>query len=159
MAVLAYGYYIGYRGRPVKVDLGYGKEVVMVLGEEQIHITKDGKVFLEDVKTGKTVKQIAVKDIPNLKSKLSAWGFQLKPIVVAGASYGTGGEGTLEVGAGVSFFRFYKMQLDAFITTHPAVYVGTSYNITENTGVGLAVGKSLKDFNDTRIIIYGRVNF
>jgi len=159
LAVLAYGYYIGYKNRPINIDLGYGKEVIMVLGEEQIHITKNGQVFLENVKTGKVVKQIAVKDIPNLKSKLSAWGFQLKPILVGGYSIGTSGEATGEVGVGISFFRYWKMQAEAFITSHPAIYVGTSYNITENSGVGLAIGKSLKDFNDTRIIIYGRINF
>jgi uncharacterized membrane protein len=158
--ILGYGYYAGWQHRPVKVELGYNKEVIMVLdGGQQLHIDKKGNVFLEDTKTGKIIKQISVKDIPNLKDKLAPYGFQLKPFIMAGASYGTGGEGGMEVGAGVSFFRAWKMELDAFITTHPAIYVGASYMITDNAGVGIGVGQSLKDMDDQRIIIYGKMKF
>jgi len=158
--VFVWGYNQGNLHLPVKIDLGYGKEVYMVLNNnEQLHITKKGEVFLEETKTGKIIKQILVKDVPNLKNLLKPYGFILRPIAVFGASSGKNGDFNGEVGLGISFFKFYRFTLDTFITTFPAIYAGGSYDITENFGVGLAVGQSLKDISDQRIIIYGRFRF
>lgn len=159
LMILGFGYYKGWQNRPVKIDIGYGKEVVIVLNGEELYIDKQGSVFVRDSKTRKILKQITVKDIPNLKAKLSPYGFHLKPVIVAGISAGSIDKSGIEVGAGISFFRFWKMQMEAFITSHPAMYLGSSYSITDNSGVGIGLGKSLSDTNDTRIIIYGRINF
>jgi len=158
-SIWGYGYWRGLQNVPVNVEVAHGKEVIMVLNGEQLHIDKEGNVFLEDTKTGKIIKQIKVKDISNLKGQLSAFGLQLKPFVMAGGSVGTDTSMGLEVGAGVSFFRAWKVELDAFITTHPAIYVGASYVITDSSGVGIAVGKSLNDLDDTRIILYYKWKF
>jgi len=158
--IMGFGYYKGWQNRPIKVDVAYGKEVIMILLDgQQLHIDKKGNVFLEDTKTGKVIKQISVKDIANLRAQLAPYGFQLKPFVVAGGSIGNGGSAGGEIGAGVSFFRMWKIELDAFITSHPAIYVGASYQITDNAGIGIGVGQSLKDSNDQRIIIYGKWKF
>jgi len=162
LTIFGFGYYKNWQNTPIKIDLGYGKEAVIDLGNgEYMHITKDGEVHIQnspDPKSTNILRTISIKDIPNLKAKLAPIGLQFKPIIVAGMSAGANGGGT-EVGAGISFFRFYKMQAEAFITTHPAIYLGTSYSITDNAGIGIAIGKSLSDTNDTRIMIYGRVNF
>lgn len=158
--ILGFGYYSGWQNRPVKIDVGYNKEVIIEINADKdyLHIDKQGNVFVKD-KTGKILKQISVKDIPNLKKMLAPYGFQLKPFIMCGASYGTGGNGGLEAGVGVSFFRAWKMELDTFITTHPAIYVGASYMITDSSGIGIAVGKSLKDFDDTRAMVYYKWKF
>lgn len=162
--VFAYGWYQGKQGKAVKVDLGYGKEAYIRLNGDFLHITKDGHVYLED-KDGNVKKQISVKDIPGLKAKLAPLGLHFKPIAVVGGSMGTGGDAGLEVGGGFSFARFWKWSLDAFVTTYPAVYVGTSYKLEgiglKNSSIGIGVGKGFRDFKegDVRAIIYFKMEF
>lgn len=157
-----YGYNKGWQGKPIQVDITRGEEVYIKLNGEFLHIDKDGFVYIED-KKGNKLKQISVKDIPNLRKALSPIGLQLVPIGVIGASVGTSGVGA-EGGVGVSFFRFWKGRLDAFITSYPAVYLGTSYKLDgiglKNSAIGIGLGKGFKDFEeDTRTIIYFRVRF
>jgi len=160
--IFAFGFWKGNQETPVKIDLGEGKECHIKLDGHYLHIAKDGSVTVED-KDGKILKRISVKDIPELSKKLKPYGFQLKPILVAGCSMGTNGTAGGEIGAGVSFFKFFKAELDAFVTTHPAAYLGASYSLEdmglENTSVGVAVGKSLSDFDDTRVMVYGKIKF
>jgi len=152
-----YGYVKGQSGRPVEFDIGRYEEAVIKLNGEQLHIYKNGEVWIEDFKTKEKIKQILVKDIPLLKSKLAPIKLKLSPIIVAG--YGVSDKGTsqAEVGIGVSFLEYWKMSLEAFLTQVGA-YVGTSYRITDNTSAGIALGKGYKDF-DTRILLYGRIKF
>ena len=86
---------------------------------------------------------------------MSPVGFQLQPIFVGGIGIGDKGVKE-EIGAGVSVLRYWKMQLEAFLTNR-GVYAGTSYSVTDNAGIGLAGGMGYK--GDQRIIFYGRFNF
>ncbi|KKL70546.1 hypothetical protein LCGC14_2103780, partial [marine sediment metagenome] len=154
ITIWGFGYYRGLQTKPIKMDIGYGKEVTLKLDKNFLHIGKDGIVRLVD-KNKKVIKVISVKDIPELRRKLSPYGFQLKPIGIAGASIGRHGDTAIEAGAGVSVFRVYKAELDAFLTGVGA-YVGTSYKITDNAGIGLGIGKGYKRFDD-RVIVYGKI--
>ena len=153
--IFAYGWYNGVQGKPIKVDIGYGKEAMIKLDGHFLHIAKDGSVYVED-KDGNRLKQISVRDIPSLKRKLAPIGFQLQPIIVAGYGISDFGRSGIEVGAGVSFLRYWKGRLEAFITQR-GIYAGTSYKITDNSGIGLGVGKGFK--GDNRAIIYFRTKF
>ena len=158
--VLVYGYNTGYQNRPVSVNLGYGKEAIINLGNgEYMHITKEGEVHIQptaDPKDPTILRSIKIKDIPNLAKILSPIGLQFRPIIVVGYGVGTGGDNGLEVGAGVSFFRYWKMRLDAF-ATQKGVYLGTSYQITDSAGIGIGAGVGYK--GDTRVIVYGSIKF
>jgi len=156
--LFAYAYWQGQSGKPISVKLGWGKEAIIEINadEDYLHIDKNGNVWVKD-KNGNVLKQIKAKDIPTLRKYLRPYAFQLKPVFIVGGSAGLDGIGA-EIGAGVSFIRAWKMSLEAFITSHPAVYLGTSYSITDNSGVGLAYGKGLKEFDD-RIMIYYRWRF
>jgi hypothetical protein len=155
--VLGFGYYKGYQNRPIKVALQYGKEAIIKLQNQQLHIDKDGNVYLEDLK-GKVIKQISVKDMSNLKAQLMPYGFQMKVIGVAGIGIGQKDKTPQgEVGVGMSWFRAWKAQLDLF-ATNLGVYQGISYNITDNAGLGIGAGTGYQ-FNDGRVIIYGRIRF
>lgn len=156
ICVGTYFYVQGRGNNPVQVDIGYGKEAIIEINEEgdHLYIDKKGYVYIRD-KDNNVLKQVSVKDIPGLKKKLAPIGFQLQPIFVGGV--GIGDEGTTgEVGVGISFLRYWKMQLETFLT-QKGIYLGTSYQITDNSGAGMAVGKGYK--GDNRLILYYRFNF
>jgi len=154
--IFAYGWYRGTQGKPIKMDIGWGKEAyVQIDNDSFLHIDKKGNVYLED-KKGKKIKQISVKDVPGLKNKLAPIGFQLKPIIVGGYGVGDTGNSGFEIGAGFSFLRYWKASLEAFATNR-GVYLGTSYSITDNSGIGIGVGKGYD--NSNRGILYYRFNF
>lgn len=154
--VFGYGYYKGLLHRPVKIDIGHGKEAIIKLNGDSLHIYKDGSVYVEDEK-GNKIKQIQVKDIPELKKKLKPYGFDIKPIGVLGTSIGENGSGQFEGGAGISWFRYFKMRADSFITNKGIYPFGVSYKITDNSGVGIGSGMGYK--GDKRIIFYYRWEF
>ena len=156
ITVATYFFVQGKKGLPVKVDIGYGKEAIIEINKEgdHLYIDKKGYVYIRD-KNNDILKQVSVKDIPGLKAKLAPIGFQMQPIFVGGVGLGLEGA-TGEVGAGVSFLRYWKMQLEAFLT-QKGVYVGSSYKITDNSGAGLAFGKGWK--GDARMMFYYRFNF
>jgi len=159
--VFGYAYYQGLGGKPVRLDLKYGKAVTMRLGEGRyLNVAKNGIITVQD-KDGNILKTLKVRDIPELNRRLKPTGFQLRPFIMGGMSAGTGGESGMEVGAGVSFFRFWKMELDAFVTSHPAAYLGTSYSVTENFSVGVGAGMGFRqaDEKDIRAILYGKWKF
>jgi len=157
LIIVATYFYVQGRGtKPVKIDIGYGKEAILEVNEkgDHVYIDKKGFVYFRD-KDENILKQLSVADIPGLKKKLSPIGFQLQPIFVGGVGLGVDGV-VGEVGAGVSFFRYWKMQLEVFLTQY-GIYAGTSYKITDNSGTGLAIGKGW--YGDDRMIWYYRFNF
>lgn len=170
VGIFSYAYMIGNQNVPVKVDLGYGREAVMNLGDgTYMHITKDGEVRIIDNANpakAKVIRVLKVKDLGALQSKLSAFGFQFRPIAVVGYGLGMKGDGGIEAGVGVSFFRYWQGSIEAFLT-QKAIYVGTSYRLDrlklDNTSIGIAVGKEYDDFFDTkkgyRIMVYCSIKF
>jgi hypothetical protein len=159
-SIFAYAYNKGHSNRPVKIDIGYGKEVVIeLIKDSQLHIYKDGSVWLED-KEGNKLKQIGVKDIKGLKEKLSPIGFQLQPIAVVGYGLSDYGDSGVEAGSGISFFRFWQGNLEAFLT-NKGIYGGASYSLTQlgmdNSAIGIGVGKGWE--GDNRGILYFRMKF
>lgn len=167
VGIFIYGYSIGNQNLPVKVDLGYGREAIVNLGNgEYLWIQKSGEVAVIDNANptkAKILRIIKVKDLGTLKGKLSPIGFQLQPIAVVGYGIGIKGDGGIETGAGVSFFRYWHGSVEAFLT-QKGVYVGTSYRLDRlnlsNTSIGIAYGRGYKDFmNDHRIMIYGSIKF
>ena len=166
--IFIYGYTIGNHNVPVKVDLGYGREAIVNLGNgEYMWIQKSGEVAIIDnanPEKAKIIRIIKVKDLGALKGKLSAIGFQFQPIAVVGYGMGLHGDGGLETGVGISFFRYWHGSVEAFLT-QKGIYVGTSYRLDRinlsNTSIGIAVGKGYQDFlgDDYRIMIYGSIRF
>jgi len=153
MTMFAYGWYKGKQNTPVKIDIGYGKSAILDLDKNsQLHIDKKGNVFLED-KKGKVLKQLSVKDIPKLKRDLAPIGFTFEPIGILGG--GLGEKGTnFEAGAGLSYLRYWNWNLDTFLTNKGIYPFATSYDLTQNSAIGLGVGKGWR--GDNRIITYYR---
>lgn len=165
--IFIYGYCVGNQHLPIKVELGYGREaMIKISNKEFLHITKSGEVHLQDNyddTKAKVIRVLTVKDLGIIEKQLSPIGFQFKPIAVVGYGLGIKGDGGMEVGAGVSFLRYWQGSVEAFLT-QKGVYVGTSYRLDkihlENTSIGIAYGRGYKDFaNDQRVIIYGSVKF
>jgi len=152
--IYGYGWYRGTQGKEVHFDMR-GKEAIIQLNEHYLKIEKDGTANVVD-KDGKILKSIKVKDIDGLRQALRPFGFKLQPIVVAGGSMGQTGAG-FEGGAGVSWFKYFKYNLDSFITTKGLYPLGASYSITDNSGVGLGAGMGFK--GDKRIILYYKWRF
>lgn len=156
--IFAFGWWKGKGDKPVNLNVGRYQEIIIKLNGEQLHIYKNGDVWIEEYKTGKKIKQIKVKDIPFLNDKLKPVKLKLRPILVAGGSTNVYSETGGEVGVGFSFMEMWKLSLEGFITSYSAVYGGVSYAITDNTGVGIGYGKGIRELDD-RIIIYGRIRF
>ena len=164
-SIFAFAWYQGRMGAPANIDLE-GKEAYIRLNGDFLHITSDGQVLVED-KEGNVIKVISVKDIPELRKKLKPVGLILEPIGVLGYGISDRGKGAVEAGAGVSFFKFWKWRLDAFVTNYPAVYLGTSYKLDgmglKNSRIGMGIGKGIRDWkldqSETRAIVYFSVRF
>lgn len=152
--VFGYGWYRGKLGKEVHFDLR-GKEAIIELNEHKLKIEKDGTANVID-KDGKVLKKIRVKDIDGLRQALRPYGFKLEPIVVAGGSLGESGAG-IEAGAGLSWFKYYRWNLDSFLTSRGIYPIGTSYSITDNSGIGLGAGLGFK--GDKRVILYYKWKF
>ncbi len=154
-SIYAYGYFKGRGDTPIKVNLDYTKEFKMRLdGHYLIKPKNSQNLRIEDLK-GNIVKNLKAKDFPLLAKKLKPIGFVFQPIGIAGLGAG-GVDRGFEGGAGVSFIKYWKWKLDTFLTNR-GIYVGTSYQITDNSGLGLGAGKGFK--GDNRIILYYKWRF
>lgn len=166
--IFIYGYSVGNQNVPVKVDLGYGREAIVNIGNgEYLHIKSNGEVVVIDNANplkARVLRVIKVKDLGALQGKLSAISFQFRPIAVVGYGMGLKGDGGIETGVGINFFRYWHGSIEAFLT-QKGVYVGTSYRLDRlslnNTSIGIAVGKGYQDFlgDDYRVMIYGSIRF
>jgi len=156
--IFGYGYFQGQQGKPIKLDVKFGKAYIMRLNGNYLEIQKDGKVAVLD-KNKNLIKYISVKDIPELNKRLRPYGVQLKPKFIAGLGYSSKDGSSAEVGAGVSIFRLWKQELDLFLT-NKGIYVGTSYQVTDNFGIGIGAGHGYSlDEDDFRAILYGSFKF
>jgi len=153
--IYGFGWYKGKQGVQPILDW-HGKEEWVSLNDHYLHILKDGtmEVVASDKKT--ILKKITVKDLDNLKKNLKPYGLILEPIVVAGGSMGESGAG-FEAGAGISWFKWYKTKLDAFVTSKGLYPLALSYSITDNSGIGLGAGMGWK--GDKRVILYYKWRF
>ena len=102
------------------------------------------------------IKNIKAKDFPLLAKQLRPIGFILEPVGVAGYGVGENTGGGFEGGAGISFLKYWSWKLDAFLTNR-GVYLGTAYQITDNSGIGLGAGKGFE--GDNRVILYYKFKF
>jgi len=155
--VFSYAYIKGLGEKPVNVKLGWGREAFIEINENKdyLHIDKEGNVWIKN-KKGEVLKQIKAKDMKGLQAQLAPIGLQFKPFILGGYGYGSSG-GSLEGGVGVSFLRAWKANFDAFVT-NKGIYGGVSYKLTDNSGVGLGVGKGWKK-DEYRGIIYYKFEF
>jgi len=155
-AIFGYGYFKGRGDTPIQTNLDYDKEFVMNLNGEYLHKPKySNDIYVKETGTGKILKHIKAKDLPLLKEKLKPVGFILEPIGVMGGGLGLDG-GAFEAGAGISFLKYWKWKLDSFLT-QKGIYAGTSYRITDNSGIGIGAGKGYK--GDSRAILYYNFKF
>lgn len=158
--IFGYGYWKGRAGKPVKFNLDYEKAFRLNIdGKNYLVKPKNSNNMQIEDKKGNVVKVIRAKDLPGLSEKLKPIGFVLDPIFVVGYGVGSTKSNTrAEFGAGVDFIKYWKWKLNAFITSCPAIYIGTTYQITDNSGVGIGVGKGLSE-GDNRVIIFWKWKF
>jgi hypothetical protein len=150
--VFGIGYWKGHNSKPVFVDMkDFRAEVTCKQTGLKHEIGVKNYRFYFD---GKTITE---GDIPKLKP----YGIELHPKLFAGL--GTNGPA---IGAGFELAHFYKLNLDAFLMSDKAAYVGISYDLSmdsnklnwfENSSVGLAAGRGLA--GDTRVMIYWSIKF
>ena len=154
--IFGYAYYKGRLNAPVKINMSYEKEWIMKINGEEIYKPQwSNDVYIRDSSTHQIIKQIKAKDMGLLKEKLKPIGFCFEPIIVGG--YGVGdSDSSFEFGAGASLIKYWRWKLDAFLT-NKGVYAGTHYQLTDNSGLGLGVGKG---YNlDNRVIFYFSTKF
>lgn len=140
-------------GKSFSINLGNG---------ENLTLNSSGQLQVVNSQTGKLVKTIRVKDIPELNKAINPIGFQLKPIAVVGGGYGTTQGFGVEGGAGVSWFRMYNLETESFITNKAFYPIGLSYKLDKfaggHTSIGIAPGLGFHS-NDKRILVYFRWEF
>ena len=153
-SIFGYGYWKGLKGKPVHFDLR-GKEATIKLNEHYLKIEKDGTAKVID-KDGNILKTIRVKDIPALEKALKPVGMTLKPFFTAGGSLGATGA-KAEVGFGMEWMKYYKLNFNSFITNIGLYPLGIGYKITDNFDALLGGGFGYG--GDQRVFIGGKFKF
>ncbi|RLG13665.1 hypothetical protein DRN69_05265, partial [Candidatus Pacearchaeota archaeon] len=148
-SIYGYGWYKGRLGKPVIFNME-GKNAYIKLNNHYLHIKPDGTADVVDKDRKTILKEIKVSDIPELRKRLKPIGFQLKPIGILGIGVGKN-KTKFEGGAGISFLKYWKWRLDAFLT-NMGIYLGTSRKVSLNSALGIGVGKGYK--GDNRILFY-----
>jgi hypothetical protein len=164
--IFGYGYWKGKKktinSTPISVQLAYGKEAMIQLdkdGKSFMHITKDGAVHIQDSRDDKTAKvhyTITAKDVPELFEKLKPYGFDLKAFLAAGGSLGSTGA-KAEVGIGMQWYKFYKANINSFITSVGVYPIGIGYRLTDNIDALLGGGFGYK--GDQRVFLGIKAKF
>jgi hypothetical protein len=138
--IFGYGYWKGLGSAKV---LPTTEEWIMKLDGHYLHWDPKLKSMhvqiSPDVKSTEQIKVISIKDIPALYAKFKPYGFQLKPVVsLGGGISGTSVKG--EIGAGLSWFKWYDWRLNSSITNGGFYPLGVGYKITPNTTIGINGG-------------------
>lgn len=142
--IFGYGYWKGLQGKPIKIDLGYGKEANIKLNGHYLHIYKDGSVYVEDEK-GNKIKQIQVKDIEGLKKKLAPYGIICQPYISLGGAMTKKGL-KQDMGVGLNLLKYYKWLAGTWLSNN-GIWLGVDYKLTDNFAIGGGVGKGYKGDN------------
>ena len=152
-SIYGYGYIKGVRGKPVHFNLE-GKEATIALNKHFLKIEKDGTAKVVD-ESGKVLKTIKTKDIPELQKALKPIGVDIRPFFTTGIGVGNK-KIQHESGIGLSLFKFYKIHMDTWLTNY-GIYLGSDYQLTDNFGL---LGGAGKGFNgDSRIYFGGKWRF
>ena len=154
--IFGIGFWRGKQTKPVWVDMKDFQAQVKCKYTGQTHdlSVRNYKMYFDD-------KAVTEGDIPALKP----YGIELHPKLFAGL--GTKGAA---MGAGFEVAHFYKLNLDVFMMTDKAAYVGISYDLKvdgakasinwfENSSIGIALGKGLSNVEETRIMLYWSLKF
>jgi len=158
VSIFGYGLYRGKINKPVQLAISEEVEFTIPVPNSNLalyHPKHSTELQWINLETGKVVSKVKVKDIPELKKLLKPYGFQFKPFVTAGGSLGENKTG-FEAGAGIDFFKWYKLNANAFVTNLGG-YLGVGYNITDNFDVMVGAGKGWK--GDNRIGLFGKWKF
>ena len=163
--VFGSGYFKAWRSKPILVNakdtiiettISEGIEKGDVLRIE----IKNGRMYYQfRRKTGINSQRFPItnKDLPKLKP----YGIKLKPKAFVG--FGTGGPA---VGIGVELAHFWRFNLDLFGMSDKAIYMGVSYDLDTasdglfaNSSIGLALGQSMVNATDKRVMLYWSIKF
>jgi len=136
-----WAYWQGKKSKPVNIDCAKLANTKAVLscsyskGDKHVVEFKSGKMYFDEV---------AVKEgqIPALKP----YGFHFKPFVCAGVGTGNG-ESEKELGLGVSVGKFYRVDLNGYLTDK-GFYGGVGYRLTDNCHVVGGYGKDYKNLKE-----------
>ena len=157
-AIMGYSYWKGQQSKPVQLIINEETEFAIPVPNSDLalfHPKNSTQLQWINATTGKVISIVKVKDIPELNKKLRPYGFRLKPFVIAGGSLGEKKSG-FEAGAGIDFFKWFKNNLNAFLTNRGA-YLGVGYQLTDNFDIMLGAGKGWK--GDNRVGIFGKWKF
>lgn len=158
--IWGYGYYKGKVNKPVQLIISEEVEFTIPVPNSDLalfHPKHTSELQWINTVTGKVIGKVKVKDIPELAKKLRPYGFQLKPFVTAGGSLGTGGA-KAEAGAGLQWFKYFRWNLNSFLTNVGIYPLGIAYQITDNFDILAGAGLGYKD-GDKRIYIGGKWKF
>ena len=147
LALYGYGYWKGYRNRPVQVDM---KDAVIHLknGEGKTHElkAKDGRLYFD----GQPVKT------SNIKNQ-SPVGIELHPKAVTGVT----SSGNVAAGVGLEVAHAYRFNLD-LLALYKFLGAGVSYDIrlekpvvVDNTSICIGVGRDLETDENAAILYVG----
>jgi hypothetical protein len=154
------GWYMGTLGKAPVIDLK-GKEEFISLNEHFLHIKKDGSMEVLDHDKKTLLKKITVKDVANLRKALQPYGVDIKYFACTGGSLGE--KAYFESGLGVQSLKYYKWNINHFITNRGAYPIGLGYQITDNfdilAGYGIGYKTTATGMIDKRIFLGGKLKF
>ena len=145
------GFWKGSSSKPILVN---AKDRIIMITD------KSGNNHTIEFAKGKMLfdgKYVTKGDIKSLKP----YGIHFRPKMF----FGVGNEGAA-IGAGAEVAYLWRLNLDLFGMSDKTIYTGVSYDINSNehaflgnSAIGLALGKSLENAADTRIMLYFTIKF
>ena len=158
--IWGYGYYKGKTNKPVQLVIDEAVEFTIPVPNSDLALHKakhSTQLEWTNTVTGKVVGIVKVKDIPELAKKLRPYGFQLKPFVTAGGSIGATGA-KAEAGLGLQWFKYFRWNLNSFLTNVGVYPLGVAYQITDNFDILAGAGMGYTG-GDKRVYIGGKWRF
>jgi hypothetical protein len=150
LIALGWGYYKGYRNRPVHVDMRDAHIVLSDANKQQHTLDVKNGVMKFD---GKIVSN---REIPTLR----AFGLEMHPKLAAGIT----SAGSEAVGVALEVAHAYNLNLD-LLAMVPFIGAGISYDLhlngpikIDNTSIGIGVGRDLKA-GENAAIVYISLDF
>ena len=156
--IYAWGWWKGKQNTPAHFHIDYDNEMTISIPNGASVFSKPkGSAEAYWIMEDGSKKKVVIKDIPELAKALKPYGITMEPFATAGASIGASGGKFGEVGVGMEWARYYKTNINSFITTNGLYPVGIGYKLTSNTDLLLGGGIGWK--GDTRVYFGAKIKF
>lgn len=145
MCIYGWGYYKGKLNTPIKVNLSYEKAFKIKIDHSYLYKPKNSQELWILDEEGNKIKKVTVGDIKELQNKLKPYGFCFEPYFSIGYAL-TDKKAKIDYGIGINWLKYFRWRISNWLSNN-GIWLGVSYKITDNFGMGAGIGKGFKGDN------------